>query len=93
MTKPGVGVQMAASVLEACQHADCAVTVCPMCHMNLDSYQNRVSQVLGRTVRIPIFFLPQLIGLAFGLPDSVLMLKRHVVSVKPALERLTEAVS
>ncbi|MBU0704463.1 MAG: CoB--CoM heterodisulfide reductase iron-sulfur subunit B family protein [Chloroflexi bacterium] len=88
MTKPEVGVGMAASVLDACEPADCVATVCPMCHMNLDSYQNKVSQMLGRPVRIPVFFLPQLMGLAFGLPESALMLKRHVVSVKPVLERL-----
>jgi heterodisulfide reductase subunit B len=88
MTKQRLGVQMAASVLEACEPADCVVTVCPMCHMNLDSYQNKVSGVLGRSVRIPVFFLPQLVGLAFGLPDSALMFRRHVVPVKPVLERL-----
>lgn len=88
MTKLMVGVAMAASILDACEPADCVTVVCPMCHMNLDSYQNQVSQALGRQVRIPIFFLPQLIGLAFGLPDSTLMLKRHVVSVQPALDNL-----
>ncbi|MEA3341591.1 MAG: CoB--CoM heterodisulfide reductase iron-sulfur subunit B family protein [Chloroflexota bacterium] len=85
MTKPEVGISMAASVLEACEPADCVSTVCPMCHMNLDSYQGKVSQELGRQVRIPILFLPQLMGLAFGLPESNLMFKRHVVSVKPVL--------
>ena len=82
---------MAASILKACEPADCAAVVCPMCHMNLDSYQSQASRALGQQVRVPIFFLPQLIGLAFGLPDSALMLKRHVVSVQPALEQLTEA--
>ncbi len=91
MTKMKVGIAMAASILEACEPADCAAVVCPMCHMNLDSYQSQVSQALGRQVRVPILFLPQLIGLAFGLPDSALMLKRHVVSVQSALERLTES--
>jgi len=90
-TKPELGVTMVASVLEACEPADCAVTVCPMCHMNLDSYQNRVSRLLGRTVRVPVIFLPQLMGLAFGLPESELKFERHVVSVKPALEQLREA--
>ncbi len=89
MTKLKVGVSMTASVLEACQPADCVATVCPMCHMNLDSYQDRVSQMLGRTVRIPILFLPQLMGLAFGLPESEMMFERHVVSVQPALDNLT----
>ena len=88
MTRPEVGIAMAASVLEACAPADCIATVCPMCHMNLDSYQNKVSRLLGQTVRMPVFFLPQLIGLTFGLPESVLMFKRHVVPVKPALDRV-----
>ena len=85
-TKPELGVTMVASVLEACAPADCAVTVCPMCHMNLDAYQGRVSRLLGRTLRLPVFFLPQLIGLAFGLPENDFMFKRHVVPVKPVLD-------
>jgi heterodisulfide reductase subunit B len=84
-TKPEVGVRMAASVLEACEPADCIAAVCPMCHMNLDSYQGKASQAAGRPLSIPVLFLPQLIGLAFGLPESALMLDRHVVSVKPVL--------
>lgn len=90
MTKPEVGIGMVAKVLEGCSGADCAATVCPMCQMNLDSYQGRVSSELGREVRLPVFFLPQLIGLAFGLPESALMLDRHLASTKPALERLAQ---
>jgi len=88
MTKPEVGISMAAAVLEACEPADCVATVCPMCHMNLDSYQNKTIQVSEQSRRIPILFLPQLMGLAFGLPESAMMFKRHVVSVRPALEKL-----
>ena len=87
MTKPEVGVSMAASVLEACEPADCVVTVCPMCHFNLDSYQDKTTKMSDQSRRIPILFLPQLMGLAFGLPESTLMFKRHVVSVQPVLER------
>ncbi len=81
MTKPEVGLRMAASVLEACEGADCIATVCPMCQMNLDAYQDKVSRILGHRVRIPVLFLPQLIGLAFGLPESVLMFDRHITPV------------
>ena len=89
-TKPELGVKMTSSVLAACEPADCVAVVCPMCHMNLDSYQGKVAQELGHTVNIPILFLPQLMGLAFGLPEGDLMFERHVVSVKPVLEKLTE---
>ncbi|MGD1996245.1 MAG: heterodisulfide reductase-related iron-sulfur binding cluster, partial [Anaerolineae bacterium] len=87
-TKPEVGLQMVGAVLEACRPADCIATVCPMCHMNLDSYQDQVSRMAGERVRIPVLFLPQLIGLAFGLPESVLMFHRHVVPVGPALDQV-----
>ncbi|MCX7855587.1 MAG: CoB--CoM heterodisulfide reductase iron-sulfur subunit B family protein [Anaerolineae bacterium] len=82
MTKPEVGLTMAGSVLTACEGADCIVTVCPMCHMNLDAYQDKVSRLLGRTVRVPVVHLPQLMGLAFGLPEETLGLRRHVTPVR-----------
>jgi heterodisulfide reductase subunit B len=66
-TKPDVGYQMVGAILEASSPADCIVTVCPMCHFNLDSYQDKVSQLVGRPLHIPVLFLPQLMGLAFGL--------------------------
>lgn len=87
-TKPEVGLRIVGSILEDAGPADCIATVCPMCHMNLDSYQDKVSRVLGKQVRIPVVFLPQLIGLAFGVPESELLFKRHVVPVEPALAKL-----
>jgi len=90
MTKPEVGFQMAGTILEACSPADCIVTVCPMCHMNLDSYQDRASRAVGKPLHIPVLFLPQLIGLAFGLPESTLMFHRQVVPFSPVLARLSE---
>jgi heterodisulfide reductase subunit B len=88
MTKPDVGYGMVASILDACEPADCVAVVCPMCHMNLDSYQDKAARLMAQPRRIPILFLPQLMGLAFGLPENTLMVKRHVVSVQPVLDRL-----
>jgi heterodisulfide reductase subunit B len=90
MTKPEVGIQMAGTILQACSTADCIVAVCPMCHMNLDSYQDKASRLMGQTLHIPILFLPQLMGLAFGMKESTLLLNRHVVSAQSVLERLKE---
>lgn len=92
MTKQEVGVSMVAEILDACEGADCVVTVCPMCQLNVEGYQDKVSKVLGRRVNVPVLFLPQLMALAFGLPDDVLMFDRHMVSVKPVLSRLEQAV-
>ena len=87
-TKPELGLRIAGAILEVAQPADCIATVCPMCHMNLDSYQNKVSKVLNKPIKIPVVFLPQLMGLAFGLSEEEMLFKRHVVPVGPALARV-----
>lgn len=91
MTKPEVGVQMAGTILEACLGADCVAVVCPMCHMNLDAYQDKASRAMGKPLHVPVLFLPQLMGLAFGLSESALLFRRHVAPVSPVLARLSEA--
>lgn len=87
-TKPHTGYEMVAQILDGASPADCLAAVCPMCHLNLDSYQDKASRALGKPIKIPVLFLPQLIGLAFGLPDGDLQLNREVVSVKPVLAKL-----
>jgi len=66
--------------------ADCIVTPCPLCHLNLDSRQPEVAKVLGQKLNIPVLHLPQLIGLALGIPPKKLGLNNHVVSTKKVLE-------
>jgi succinate dehydrogenase / fumarate reductase cytochrome b subunit len=68
--------------------ADCIVTPCPLCHLNLDSRQPEVEKVIGQKLGIPILHLPQLIGLAIGIDPATLGLDRHIVSTKPVLKIL-----
>jgi succinate dehydrogenase / fumarate reductase cytochrome b subunit len=68
--------------------ADCLVTPCPLCHLQLDSRQPEISKVLGKELNLPILHLPQLVGLAMGIDAKDLGLDRHVVSVKPVLAKL-----
>jgi len=82
VTQPQLGLEMVGLVLAACQDADCIVTVCPMCQMNLDAYQETISNTLGQRIQIPVLHLPQLIGLAFGLPEESLGLGRHLTPVR-----------
>jgi succinate dehydrogenase / fumarate reductase cytochrome b subunit len=74
---------------EALAHgADCIVTPCPLCHLNLDSRQPDVEKVIGEKLGLPILHLPQLIALALGVSPKELGLERHIVSTKPILEKL-----
>jgi succinate dehydrogenase / fumarate reductase, cytochrome b subunit len=68
--------------------ADCMVTPCPLCHLNLDSRQPEVEKVIERRLGLPVLHLPQLVGLAVGIEPEKLGLSRHLVSTKPVLEKL-----
>ena len=74
-TKQQIALELTGAILDAAQGADCIVTVCPMCQMNLDSYQKKVSRLRGKDLRISVLYLPQLMGLAFGLSEAELKLK------------------
>ena len=90
-TETEVGVKLIAELLTAAHGADCIVTVCPMCQMNLDAYQGKISSQLGIKIRIPVLFLTQLLGLAFGLPAQALLLDQNIVPVNGKLRQLQMA--
>lgn len=68
--------------------ADAMVTPCPLCHLSLDAWQLKLEKQTGRTFDMPILHLSQLVGVAAGFSDAELKFKRHIVSMKPVLERL-----
>jgi len=59
--------------------ADCLVTPCPLCHLNLDLQQPLAERAVGRELGMPVLHLPQLVGLALGLEPKELGMARHVV--------------
>jgi heterodisulfide reductase subunit B len=90
-TEKDIGTKLVAELLAAAQGADCIVTVCPMCQMNLDAYQGEIMGKLGLRPRIPVLFLTQLLGLAFGLPEQVLQLEQNIVPVNAKIRQLQMA--
>jgi len=65
--------------------ADCIVTPCPLCQMQLDAYQPDAQKGFKEDITMPILHLPQLIGLALGFSPEELAIQRHVVDAIPAL--------
>ena len=61
--------------------ADCMVTPCPLCHMNLDANQKRALKEIGENFQIPVLHLPQLVGLALGIEPKKLGIQRNIVPV------------
>jgi heterodisulfide reductase subunit B len=65
--------------------ADCIVTACPLCQMNLDLRQADIEAQLREEDRLPVFYFTQLLGLAFGLAPRELGLGSLVVDPLPLL--------
>ncbi len=63
-------------------------TVCPMCQMNIDAYQNEMNHFFGTEYHMPILFFTQLMGLAFGLAPDELGIGAELVSSRNALANI-----
>lgn len=59
--------------------ANCFVTTCPLCQLNLDAYQGKVIEKYGITQSLPVYFITELIGVAMDKPPKELMIDRHFV--------------
>jgi heterodisulfide reductase subunit B len=87
-TKKGVALALVAGLLKAAKGSDCIVTVCPMCQMNLEAYQDVISRSEDEDLRIPVLYLPQLMGAAFGLSRQDLRLNLNLAVTDAFMDRL-----
>jgi heterodisulfide reductase subunit B len=90
MSKRSVGASLIGDLLLAAiaAEADCIVTACPLCMFNLNSFQNEAGRAKGTKFNIPVLFVTQLIGLAFGLPPKTLGLQRNIVPPEPLYRKI-----
>ncbi|HSN05600.1 MAG TPA: CoB--CoM heterodisulfide reductase iron-sulfur subunit B family protein [Nitrospira sp.] len=90
LEKEAVAVAMAGANMQEAkeQGADCMVTPCPLCHMSLDIYQERAGRAVKTSLDLPILHLPQLLGLAMGIPSKELGVSRHLVPVDSIVRRI-----
>jgi heterodisulfide reductase subunit B2 len=68
--------------------ANCLVTACPMCQMNLDAYQDGFCHRFGIQPRLPVFFITELVGLALGIDAAELQLERHFVDTAGLIKEM-----
>jgi heterodisulfide reductase subunit B len=72
--------------------ADCIVTPCPMCHFNLDAKQKDIESRFNVKIDMPILYITQLVGIAYGLGQKELGLDRNVVSAARVFDKLKAPV-
>jgi succinate dehydrogenase / fumarate reductase cytochrome b subunit len=93
---PVITMNRATSLRQAGRHmadaidagADCVVTPCPLCHLNLDLQQPEAQNFVERDLGIPVLHLPQLVGLALGLEPKELGMNRHVVDTGDVVQKV-----
>jgi heterodisulfide reductase subunit B len=68
--------------------ADVIATLCPMCQLNLDAYQEQVNRRFKTNYNIPILYFTQLIGLACGIGTQELGFGKEFVDATPALAKI-----
>ncbi len=58
--------------------ADAVVVACQLCHSNLDMWQGDIWKKAEKNNAIPVFYITQLMGLAFGISADDLGLNKHL---------------
>jgi succinate dehydrogenase / fumarate reductase cytochrome b subunit len=95
---PVITMAKATSLRQAGRHmadaidagADCVVTPCPLCHLNLDLQQPDAAKYVERDLGMPVLHFPQLVGLALGVEPKELGMTKHVVSTKDVQRKVAE---
>jgi heterodisulfide reductase subunit B len=56
--------------------AEMIVTICPLCQFNMEGFQDRMSKRFNHPLDVPVAFISQLVGIALGIDEKALGIKR-----------------
>jgi len=70
------------------QKVDTMVLICPFCSVMYDDNQRSIETKFSTTYGLPILYLPQLLGLALGIPSKDLGFPMNKVKTQPVLAKL-----
>lgn len=68
--------------------ADCIVVSCPMCQVNLDVRQQDINRTMGKSYRMPIIYITQLLGLCLGIGARELGLEKLMVPAETVVKKV-----
>lgn len=70
--------------------ADGLALICPFCNVMLEGQQKKIGKSLDLKLKVPIFFYPQLLGLAMGFAPSELGFKLNRIKNKELVKAFEE---
>jgi len=76
-----VGIEMSYSIVKEARRrgANCIVTTCPLCQLNLEAFQGEMNKQFDDNLRVPVAYFTQLVGLALGIPVEKLGFKQTII--------------
>jgi heterodisulfide reductase subunit B len=70
--------------------AEVIVTTCPLCHFNLEAYQDKINAVYGTSFQTPILYFTQLLGIVLGLTPKSIGLDSSFIALGGSITSLLE---
>ena len=71
--------------------AGCIVVACPMCQINLDMRQLDIEKQTGKSYRMPVVYITQLLGLCLGLSPDELGFDKLMISAADVIQAVGHA--
>ncbi|QTA80864.1 Cysteine-rich domain-containing protein [Desulfonema limicola] len=89
---PDTALNLMAKIMKeaAARGANCFVTTCPMCQMNLDANQEAFCKKHDIKERLPVYFITELAGAAFGISPEDMQVDRHFIDSMTLLKELEQ---
>lgn len=91
-SRPDVGQKMIAAVLKNAKDsgAECIVTACPLCMMNLDMRQKSAEKSAGEKFDLPIYYVTELLAIACGDSPEKVKADKHFVEALSYLKQVSK---
>ena len=79
-TYEDIALKLSKEIIESAVEngADCIVTTCPLCQMNLEAYQDEINKKFKINYNIPVLFFTQVLGLALGFSAEELGIEKNL---------------
>jgi heterodisulfide reductase subunit B len=86
-TQPEIGLELSGKLLKQARKAgaDCICTICPLCQMNLEAYQGKISSRRNEDCHLPVLYFTQILGAALGLSSAEIASKDALTPVETIL--------
>jgi len=84
LTQPDTASELIAKIIKDANDrgANAVVTACPMCQLNLELGQRKARKIAHTEYEFPVFFITQILGLAWGFNEKEMEVNRLASGVK-----------